>query len=303
MTARSMPAVALMPCACGLPCRPARPRRSAGPPRRATPQNAITGMFPKSPVAQEPDALSASKNTGHYANARALVASLLASLEPAEQSVSESPAERTRQRPDASPALDCEALVQCMPALFGHAMPLLRISGGQSEGSPAERAQPHLRRALRALYRLAWLREHDPRSATVLLAWYVSYGEEGRTERLLARLTAMVGTPAAQTPRRGPDAAAARRGGSLVLATAERAYAEAEELACDARWLSSDMEALRTALADARPLARVEVVGCGEIDARCPVYREGSTCVPVGDRCGGGESATWRLLRDAAEVA
>jgi hypothetical protein len=266
------------------------------------PQNAITGIVSKSPVAQEPDAPSASENTGHYTNARALVASLLASLEPAEQSVSESPAERMRQRPDASPALDCEALVRCLPALFGHAMPLLRISGGQSEGSPAERAQPHLRRALRALYRLAWLREHDPRSATVLLAWYVSYGEEGRTERLLARLTAMVGTPAAQT-RRGPDAAAARRGGSSVLATAERAYAEADELACDARWLSSDLEALRSALADARPLARVEVVGCGEIDARCPVYREGDACVPVGDRCGGGESATWRLLRDAAEVA
>lgn len=261
-----------------------------------------------------------------------------------------SPVERRRvlddgHEPDSargggSAARDLDALARVLPVLDGSAMPLIRIPGGQQDGSPAERVQPLLGPALRGLRRLAWLREHGRyEHVLVLLATYCYAGETRRdrawpdTVRLALlprelRVRTMAAPPVT-APSKGPDAASARTAGGQLLAEAEDAYTEADELGSDGRWLAEDLDEVSRLIeaveADQRAVAAARrkgpaparapsvcVVGA-EIDLDpCPSRETGlrvnlrgtdARCGGrvVGVRCARRKRDRW-MLRDAALV-
>lgn len=158
--------------------------------------------------------------------------------------------ERPGPRP-ASAARDLEALAQCLTALLGSASPIVKLPGGQSEGSPAERVQGLLGAALRAASRLAWLRQTRPREVLCLLATYVHAGPGRRGQAdwpesvslsLRSRPERVAALASAARAGAGPRAHAARTEGIALLAHAEALYAGAEEQPTDGRWLERDLD-------------------------------------------------------------
>jgi hypothetical protein len=157
-----------------------------------------------------------------------------------------------------SAAADLEALARALPVLTGSAMPLLRIPGGQQDGSPAERAHGLLGPALRAVRRLAAMRARPGRYHAVLalLATHCYAGEARRDSRwpetialaLLPREMRLRTLAAAL--RGGPDAASASAAGTRIIADAEIEYDDADELASDGRWITEDLDDVSRMLAD-----------------------------------------------------
>lgn len=213
----------------------------------------------------------------------------------------------------ASVAADLSALARCVPALLGGAMPLLRIPGGQSAGSPAEHVQPHLSGARRALRRLAWLRDHDGYGhALTLLFAYVHLGEEHRAgDGWYARVRAVL-LPDALAPKRPGDLAAARALGERMVRAAEAAYLAADEIESDGRWLAIDLDAIADRVAGrSKAIAPVRAVPvcrplgwrvAGWTESGCVAASQGADCAwPAYARCATElESQTWRLLKEAA---
>jgi hypothetical protein len=164
---------------------------------------------------------------------------------------------RTQQPPNepgprvpTSAARDLEALATVLPVLEGRALPVVRIPGGQGSGSPAERVQAQLGPALRAVRRLAWLREHGRyQHVLVLLATYCYAGETRRAHgwaetvrlALLPRELRVKQLAAPATQGKGPDARQTQTAGARLLVEAEGAYREAGELGSDGRWLAEDL--------------------------------------------------------------
>ena len=153
----------------------------------------------------------------------------------------------------ASVAADLDALARCLPALLGSAMPIVRIPGGQSAGSPAEHVQPWLTAARRAMRRLAGLRAVDHGAALLLLAVYVQGGEEARRLPSWVESMYLALLPRAErvlylATTKGPDAGALRAAARRALLAAEEAYASATDAPSDGRWLSSDLDAVSRAV-------------------------------------------------------
>lgn len=150
---------------------------------------------------------------------------------------------------------DLEALAKCLTAFEGSAMPIVRIPGGQSAGSPAEHVQPHLSAARRALHRLAWMRGMWPTHVRLLLAAYVRAGDEARMQRgwladvYLALLSRRERWPYLAA-RGGADIAALRASAAKVLEQAEGAYEEAGEMPSDGRWLSLELDVISRCVRD-----------------------------------------------------
>lgn len=141
---------------------------------------------------------------------------------------------------------DLDALARCLPALLGSAMPVVRIPGGQSAGSPAEHVQQYLGGARRALRRLAWLRSREVGygHVLVLLYAYVRLGPEQRVGDGWYSLVRSALLPASLRPQTPSARSASSVLGRLLVERAEAAYATAGELESDGRWLSSDLDEL-----------------------------------------------------------
>jgi hypothetical protein len=274
---------------------------------------------PIEPVRRLDDDLDAATNRSAFA---ADVERTVRELERLAGQPEPSPEPSPEPRGGGSAARDLDALARVLPVLDGSAMPLLRIPGGQQDGSPAERVQPLLGPALRAVHRLAWLREHGRyEHVLVLLATHCYAGETRRdrswpdTVRLALlprelRVRTMAAAPVAAAPSKGPDAAAARTAGARLLAEAEDAYRDAGELGSDGRWLAEDLDAVsrlitaveadRLALAaKARPASDERIV------SRCRTGRAVSCAgASAEDECVLGRprrarapgSQTWELL-------
>lgn len=164
------------------------------------------------------------------------------------------------QRPASAPR-DLDALARVLPVLTGSASPLVRIPGGQSEGSPAERVQGLLGPALRAASRLAWIRQAHPRECLALLATYVHAGPELRASSdwpeslelaLRPRTERVAALASAARAGAGPRTHGAKSEGIALLARAEALYAEAEEQPSDGRWLTDDLDTVGALLAELR---------------------------------------------------
>lgn len=210
--------------------------------------------------------------------------------------------------PTADARADLSALARCLPALQGSAMPLLRIPGGQSAGSPAEHVQPWLSGARRALRRLAALRETHYGHVLVLLCAYVRLGEEQRagTEWLVTIRSMLL--PGALRPRSGPQLAASVALGERLVAQACEAYASAQEVESDGRWLGADLEEIATLIRGDRvertPPRPAPAPGCRALrtvdwvaERGCASNETAVECSwPRAPRCSQPVSATWSLL-------
>lgn len=167
---------------------------------------------------------------------------------------SEADEQRDHREPSARASVDLEALARCLTALEGSAAPIIRIPGGQGDGSPAEYVQPWLSATRRALRRLASLRSNNPLASLLLLAVYVYGGEVARSPAWLSSIYLAMLPRERRLPHllssRGPDAASLAVAASSSLAAAERAYAIADEWSSDGRWLSSDLDAVSRAVRD-----------------------------------------------------
>lgn len=208
----------------------------------------------------------------------------------------------------ANAARDLDALARCLPALLGGAMPIVRIPGGQSAGSPAEHVQPYLAGARRALRRLAWLRAQEIGygHVLVLLSAYVLRGEDQRPEGWEVALRTLL-LPGALRPTKGPELRAGAILGARMLAASVEAYSAAREADSDGRWLEIDLDVITRRMAEARaqrapvepappscrPL-RVTEGGC------CSVDDPNECAWPRVRRCAQPESPTLALLRAAA---
>ena len=219
------------------------------------------------------------------------------------------PAEPARP---ADAARDLEDLARCLPALVGGAMPIVRIPGGQSAGSPAEHVQPYLGGARRALRRLAWLRSQEIGYGHVLglLAAFVLRGEDQRPEGWEVALRTLL-LPGALRPTKGAELKAAAVLGARMLAASVEAYSAAGEADSDGRWLEVDLDVITRRMAEARA-GRAPVAppppSCRPLRAGTWVTPWG--CYAEGDliecgwprvrRCAQPESPTWALLRAVA---
>lgn len=148
---------------------------------------------------------------------------------------------------------ELDALARCIPALEGSAAPIIRIPGGQGDGSPAEHVQPWLSAMRRAMRRLAGLRAVDHGAALLLLAVYVQGGEEARRLPSWVESMYLALLPRAErvlylATTKGPDAGALRAAARRALLAAEEAYASAADAPSDGRWLSSDLDAVSRAV-------------------------------------------------------
>lgn len=212
----------------------------------------------------------------------------------------------------ANAARDLEALARCLPALVGGAMPIVRIPGGQSAGSPAEHVQPYLAGARRALRRLAWLRSQEIGygHVLVLLAAYVLRGEDQRPEGWEVALRTLL-LPGALQPSRGAELRAAAVLGARMLAASVDAYSAAHEADSDGRWLEADLDLITRRMAEARagrapvapppPSCRALRVGAWVTERGCYSADAPSECAwPRVRRCAQPESPTWALLRAVA---
>lgn len=169
-------------------------------------------------------------------------------------------------------ASDLNALSVCLPVLLGRAAVLARQSGGQSEGSPAERVQALLGAATRAMRKLATMRTGHYRCVLALLATYVYHGHTATLWALDLAL-ALRNADAQRVALRslanvragsGPDTHALTTEGAELIATAEQHYAEADETPSGGQWLEGDLAAVTLALSELvahRSSVAVELAG------------------------------------------
>lgn len=182
-------------------------------------------------------------------------------------------------------ASELEALARCIPALEGSAAPIIRIPGGQGDGSPAEHIQPWLSAMRRAMRRLAGLRSTNRGASLLLLAVYVYGGESARSpawiESMYLALLSRDRRVSYLAAGKGPDANALRVASSRAILAAEEAYAAAEDAASDGRWLSSDLDEVSRAvrsLADDRAEVEAARPKAARVRARVIVSTDCAPC-------------------------
>lgn len=154
---------------------------------------------------------------------------------------------------------DCEALAQCMGALYGRAAAVREVRGGVREEGLSERVRAEFPRAMRALSRLSWMRtrpeQHE--SARVLVAHYLYAGPERRDHQWLDTLRcALMERPARviallSARNKGPDAMAQRIAAQRMVQRADAHYRAAREVASDGLWLTIELAAISKAVCEA----------------------------------------------------